>query len=342
MITIEEIKRISHLIEPYIRKTPIISGPYITKDIPDHLALKLEHLQVSGSFKARGIFSNLLRSSKRDNGVIVASKGNHGLAAAYAGARLGVRTIVVLPQDTPQFRIDLIQSWKAETVICGNASEAFEYAEVRAKNDDLLFIHPFREELTWLGAATLGLELVKDLSHIDCVLLAVGGGGLLSGVGSIIKDAFPRATIVAVEPANCPKLYTSLKHNALVELLPGKTFADTLSPRAVSPSTFESAKTLVDECVLVGDDELLRAMKILWRELNQVVEPSGAAALAAALRPDFKIQRFKHPVAILCGGNVDLSATWENYQQQACVTEYESASWYKMERYKNEDGGGWI
>ena len=316
---LEEIRRARRRIVPYVRHTPLAPPPALHADVPARLRLKLENLQVSGSFKARGAFNNLLQATpeQQRRGVLVASGGNHGLAIATAATRLGMPATVYLPDTASADRADRIVACGATVVRHGdNPSETLRFAAERATDEGLLYVHPFDAEGTVQGTGTLGLELLDDLPDLDCVLIAIGGGGLIGGMAAAIKQTRPDVRIVGVEPVGAAAMYRSVEAGVVVELPEVRTIADTLAPRSVSERTLALAQRYVDEIVLIDDAWMVTAMRWLWRECNQLVEPAGAAVVAAALSGAVDLGGCARPVALICGGNAPAASVFEAFQER--------------------------
>ncbi len=319
-LPVELIEAARERIAPYVRHTPVLPAPLLHSDAPRGLQLKLENLQVSGSFKARGAFNNLLLAEReqRERGVVVASGGNHGLAIAHAAERLGVPATVFLPTTASEDRANRIVSMGADVRRWGeNPSDTLRHAALEAERDGKLYIHPFDADGTVQGTGTLGLELLDDVPDLDLVLIAIGGGGLIGGMAAAIKQRRPQARIVGVEPDGAPKMAQSLQAGRVVELTATRTIADTLAPRAVSNRTLELTRRYVDDVVLVDDRAMVRAMRWLWRECNQLVEPAGAAVIAAALGGQVDLGSARRPVAVICGGNAAAEGVFGAYEAAA-------------------------
>jgi threonine dehydratase len=305
-------------ITPYVRHTPLLPAPSLRGDLPGELRLKLENLQVSGSFKARGVFNNLLQLSQqeRERGVVTASGGNHGLALAYGAWRLGLPATVYLPERASADREARIAAWGARVIRHGAAwDDANAQAQAHAAAEGLTYIHPFDAERTLEGQGTLGLELLDDLPELDCVLIAIGGGGLIAGMSAAIKQRRPGVRIVGVEPVGAPSMLRSVEARQLTPLPEVRTIADTLAPRGVSERTLALTQRYVDEIVLVDDAQMVAAMRWLWVECNQLVEPAGAAVLAALFAGAVSVERHACPVALICGGNAAAESVFAAYQQ---------------------------
>ena len=322
-LPLEAIKLARARIAPYMRHTPLVPPPMLYPDLPPQLQLKLENLQVSGSFKARGAFNTLLQldPEQRKRGVIAASAGNHGVGVGYAAWRLGVPATVYLPATANPDRVARIAAWEVQVILYGETwddahAKALEHAAAEGK----MYVHPFDAEHTVAGQGTLGLELLDDVPELDCVLVAIGGGGLIAGVAAAIKQCRPTVRIIGVEPIGAASMWRSVEQGRLVELPEVHTIADTLATRSVGERTLALVQRYVDEIVLVEDLALVTAMRRLWLEYNQLVEPSGAATLAALLNSAVSVERYAHPVALICGGNAAAESVFGMYQQAADIT----------------------
>ncbi len=303
-------------IAPFVRRTPLMPLPALRSDFHPNLRIKLENLQVSGSFKARGVFNHLLQldQAQRERGVIAASGGNHGLALAYAAWRLGIPATVYLPERASADRERRIAAWGARIFRYGDVwDDAHRRAIEHARAEGLYYVHPFDDVRTLEGQGTLGLELLTDAPCIDLALIAVGGGGLIGGVAAALKQARPGIRIIGIEPVGAPTMTVSLNAGRLVELPAVHSIADTLSPRALSERTLDLALRYVDEVALVTDQQMVEAMHWLWTECNQLVEPAGAAVIAALQGNAVDIARYTAPVAVICGGNADAACVFEKY-----------------------------
>jgi len=307
-------------IQPYVRHTPIAPRPPLADDLPRQLRFKLENMQVVGSFKPRGVFNTLLQldAETRSRGVVAASGGNHGVALAYAANRLGIPATVYLPATASPDRVARVGVWGARVIQHGTAwDDAHAQAVAFAEAEGLPYVHPFDAEATLAGQGTLGLELLDDLPEMDCVLIAIGGGGLIAGMAAAIKALTPSVPIFGVEPTGAPSMLHSLQAGCLTPLSEVRTIADTLAPRSVSERTLSLTEQFVEEVVLVDDDAMIAAMRWLWLNLNQLVEPAGAAVIAAIQTGAVDVSRFRCPVALICGGNTAAESVWATYADAA-------------------------
>ena len=315
-LTLSEVQRARERIAPYVRHTPLLPLPALRGDLPAQLRLKLENLQVTGSFKARGVFNNLLQldPAERERGVIAASGGNHGAALAYGAWRLGLPATIYLPETASDDRVARIAAWGAQVIKHGSIwDEAHRRAVAHAAETGQVYIHPFDAARTVAGQGTLGLELLDDLPDLDCVLIAIGGGGLIAGMAAAIKQTRPYVRIVGVEPTGAASMRYSLERGHVAPLPEVRTIADTLAPRAIADRTLELTRRYVDEIVTVGDADMVGAMRWLWAECNQLVEPAGAAVIAALQSGALDIGRHVQPAALICGGNAAVESVFTAY-----------------------------
>lgn len=316
-LALDTIEQARARIGPYVRRTPLLAPPQLRADLPPQLRLKLENLQVTGSFKARGVFNNLLQLSAAqcERGVIAASGGNHGAALAYGAWRLGLPATVFLPAAASADRVARIAAWGAQVAKHGAVwDEAHAAALAQAAASGQAYIHPFDADRTLAGQGTLGLELLDDVPGLDCVLIAIGGGGLIAGMAAAIKQRRPHVRVVGVEPAGAAAMRLALEQGRVAPLPEVRTFADTLAPRAVSERTLTLTQRYVDEIVTVSDAQMLAAMRWLWADCNQLVEPAGAAVIAALQAGAADVSRYAQPVALICGGNAAVESVFAAYQ----------------------------
>jgi threonine dehydratase len=295
-----EIEDAARRIAGRVRHTPVIDLGHV---LPGGftLAMKLEHLQVTGSFKPRGAFSKLIASDVPAAGVVAASGGNFGLAVAHAAAELGHVATIFVPETSPAEKIDRIGAWGAVVRrVPGFYESALASAEAFAAETGALTAHAYDDALVMAGQGTLGRELETDLSA-DVVLVAVGGGGLIGGVASWYRD---RAAVVAVEPASCPSLHASLAAGHPVQVEVGGVAASSLGAHTVGEHPW-AARRWIDDSVLVGEDDIVAAQRWIWGETRQVVEPAAATTIAALLSGEFRPEPGMGVVAVISGGNVD-------------------------------------
>ena len=265
---------------------------------------KLENLQVTGSFKARGAANKLLTltDAKKNAGLVTASGGNHGLAVAWAAASIKVPSIVFLPQSTPEDKIIDLKSYGAQVVVEGRSwDDANSLALETAKSKGMTYIHPFADPSVIAGQGTIGLEIIEQVRSVDTIIVAIGGGGLIAGIAAAVKCINPTIRIIGVEPIGAPTLYESLKNGKIVTLQEISTDAGTLAPRRTMPINYEIIASYIDKIILVSDKEMKTAAQVLWQKVGIAVELSAAATLAALMTKRYLPQVNEKVVAVICG-----------------------------------------
>ena len=308
-VTIEDIQAAQRRIAGAVRRTPLIEAAQTRDTLCEgSLALKLECLQVTGSFKARGASNALLSLSEDEvrKGICCASGGNHGLAVAYAGWMAKTRSVVYLPSSTPEDKAKKVAAWGADVVIVGAVfDEADAAARAFAEKEGLTFLPAFSDPRVIAGQGTLGLELMEDLGSCDLLLVAIGGGGLISGVARAVKALRPEVRIVGVEPEGAPTLKRSLEAGQLVTLDKIETVAGTLAPRRSAQINLDIISGTVDEVVLVSDEQMREAARWLWQEFGVGAELSGAASIAALKFGAAALPKGARGCALVCGKGSD-------------------------------------
>jgi threonine dehydratase len=290
------------VIRPHVRVTPTLELSGADFGLaPFPLTLKLELLQHSGSFKARGAFANLLRRSVPEAGVVAASGGNHGAAVAYAAMRLGVPAKIFVPTVSSAAKVQRIREYGADLAIVGDRyAEALAASEAWADRTGALSVHAYDQTETLLGQGTLGMELGAQAPGLETVLVSVGGGGLIGGVAGWYAG---RVRVIGVEPELAPTLSEALKAGRPVDTPAGGIAADSLAPRRVGELMFPIAQAFVARVVLVSDQAIREAQRALWRAARIVAEPGGAAALAALLGGAYVPAPGERVGVVVSGGN---------------------------------------
>jgi threonine dehydratase len=298
----ERIEATNRLITPYVRVTPIVEMHGADLGIAAAtLVFKLEHLQVSGSFKARGAFANLLTRDVPEAGVVAASGGNHGTAVAYAAMRLGVPATIFVPTVSSPAKIERIREYGAKLVIRGDRyGDALAASETWRAESGALAVHAFDQFETLLGQATLGLELSAQAPGLDTLIVPIGGGGLIGGIAAWYAGA---VRIIGVEPIGAPTLTEALAAGRPVDAAAGGIAADSLAPRRVGDLMFPIAQSHVDRVLLVSDGAIRDAQRALWASLRIVAEPGGAAALAGLLSRGYVPSPGERVGVLISGGN---------------------------------------
>ncbi len=273
------------------------------------VVLKLELFQRTGTFKARGALVNLLSltDAQLAKGVTAVSAGNHAIAAAFAARMSGASAKVVMMKGANPFRVAQCEAYGGEIVFAEDVHQAFEIVNRIEEEEGRVFVHPFEGELTALGTATLGLEFARQSPGLDALIVPIGGGGLCAGVASAFKLVQPNCQIYGVEPEGADSMLRSFAAGSPQTIDKVRTIADSLGAPYALPYSFELCRQNVDDIVLVSDDELRRAMGLLFQEMKLAVEPAGAAATAALTGPLRERLQGKRVGAIVCGANTDFA-----------------------------------
>ena len=307
LVSVAAIRDAAARIAKIARRTPMLD----VSDLAGRpLFLKCEPQQPGGAFKIRGATNMLMRLSddQRARGVITFSSGNHGQAVALAASKLGSPAVVVMPTTAPAVKVAGVKRWGGEVILEGTTSNDRRVrAEKEAAARGLTMVPPFDHEWVIEGQGTLGLEILDQMPDVSVVVVPVGGGGLIAGVSAAIRQSKPDVTIIGVEPAGAAKMSTSLSAGAPVTLEKTSSIADGLMPVRPGDITFQHVQQFVDRVVTVTDADIARAALWLFHEAKQVVEPSGAATVAAVLWPPAGsplADKSCKVVAVLSGGNV--------------------------------------
>ncbi len=304
--------------------TPLDPAPLLSKRIHNSVLFKREDLQPVFSFKLRGAYNKMAKLTPEQlaAGVICASAGNHAQGVALGAQRLGTHAVVVMPVTTPQLKIDAVRNRQAEVILHGDSySDAYEHAQALAKSQGLCFVHPFDDPDVIAGQGTIAMEILQQVQalgrdnpsqdaasrdRLDAVFVAIGGGGLVSGVAAYIKLVRPQVRVIGVQMVDSDAMLQSVKANERVTLPSVGLFADGTAVRLVGEETFRMAKALVDEFIQVDTDAVCAAVKDVFNETRTVLEPSGAMAVAAVKQyAATHATRGETYVAILCGANMN-------------------------------------
>lgn len=297
IVSLDDIYAARARIAPYVHRTPLYP-------MPGGPQLKLESLQVTGSFKARGAFNHVLALRDQcERGIITASSGNHGQAVAYVARTLGLRAVVVVPEDVVPAKATAIAAYGAELVRRGRYSEErVALAKELAAQRGLHYVPPFDDPLIMAGQGTAGLELVEQCPRVDVVVVPVSGGGLISGIATAVKELRPKARVIGAEPAGADRFARSRAAGAPVTLERAETIADGLRVLTPGRLTWEVTSRYVDEFRTIDDKEILTALRSLLLDAHVVAEPSGSASVACALKLGLTGPA---AVAVVSGGNAD-------------------------------------
>ena len=306
-LVLDEVKKVHERIKPYIEWTPIAYTATFTELIGSNIYFKLENFQKTGSFKPRGALNKTLKllKEKKVKGIIAASGGNHAQGVAYSGQKLGLKSTLVMFHGVPDCKINACKSYGADVIIHGTEfQEAFEYSFELAKELDYEYVHPFNDVDIVAGQGTTALEIIKDLPEVDTIICSIGGGGLVSGIASTIKQIKPSVKVFGVETVGADSMYQSFKAGKIVPLPKITSFAEGLSACLDGDITFNLTKKYVDDIFTISDELTKDAILMLLERQKLLVEPSAACTVAALLEK--KIPVGKNTVVVLSGGNLDL------------------------------------
>jgi threonine dehydratase len=318
MITAQDVLTAATRIEPIIRTTPTDYSLALSDLSGCHVWLKLEHLQHTGSFKLRGATNKLLSltTDERARGVITASNGNHGIAVCYAARQLKVPVQVYMRQGVPEMRVALIRALGGEPIFFGaDPLKAEMQARAVAQQRGQVFISPYNDVEVIAGQGTIGVEL-GALETLDAVFVAVGGGGLIAGIATYLKEVKPNVKVIGCWPENSPVLYECLKAGRVIEVSELPTISDSTAGGVEADTlTFEPCQRLLDEHILVSEDEIKHAMRLVLEKERWVIEGAAGVAVAAMLKAAERF-RGQHVVAVLCGRNLAVERLWELNQRK--------------------------
>jgi threonine dehydratase len=322
IVSLAEIEEARARIGNRVLRTPMLSSATAAQLLraahgrslaDDRLYVKAEHLQKTGSFKPRGLTNRIetLTDDQRRRGVITLSAGNAGQAYAWAGRAAGVPVTVVMPAGAVRSKVEACLGYGARVVLHGeHVGETFAEMERIRDAEGLTFVHPFNDPAVIAGNGTAGLELLEELPDLDVLVVGVGGGGLISGVAAAAKAMQPAIRVIGVEPEKSNAMSLALEQDEIVTIQP-QSVADGLGAPFAGTWTLAMARGYVDEMVLLDDPTILAGLRFVLERLKQVVEPAGAAALAAVLAGRVEIRDGERVAVLLSGGNVEVSRLGE-------------------------------
>jgi threonine dehydratase len=291
------------------RETPLDLAPRLSRRFDNDVLLKREDLQAVFSFKIRGAYNRIARLSEaeRARGVIAASAGNHAQGVAFSARRLGLRAVIVMPQTTPEIKVDAVRALGAEVVLIGDRyAEAQQHSERLAKETGLVFVHPFDDPLVIAGQGTVAVEMLRQSPNLAAVFVPVGGGGLIAGMGAYIKALQPDVQVIGVEPVDADAMAQSLEAGRRVRLAEVGLFADGVAVQQVGEHTFPIVQATVTEIIRVDNDEICAAIKDIFDDTRTIVEPAGALALAGLKSyVETRLVRGQRLAAVLSGANMN-------------------------------------
>src|SRR5215831_124727 len=318
LIPIADIRSAQARTAEHLHRTPVLTSRSLGKHAGVRLFLKCESFQKTGSFKPRGALNIVLSldPARRARGLITVSAGNHAQAVAWAARAVGAPCTVVMPADAPRAKIEAVRGYGATIVAHPDRATLFEKLREEEAKSGAYFVHPFDDPIGLAGAGTAGLEIVEQVPQVECVVVPIGGGGLMSGVTSAVKALLPKCRVVGVELAEGPGMKPALAAGKPVPVKRPATLADGLTPPFVGARPLEVARDLLDDIVLVTENEIIGAMRELVMRTKLYVEGSGAAATAAVLQRRIGVAPGACVVSVVSGGNMDPARLAEVFADQ--------------------------
>lgn len=309
MISLQDVKNAQKHIYDIIKVTPILTSEQLSDICGMQLFLKSEHLQKTGSFKIRGA-TNKVKQAVKDGAkyVTAASSGNHGQAVAYIANKLGVPATIVVPVDANESKINAIKAYNGEVEKCGTTSgERLPRAKELAEQNAGVFIPPYDDPFIMAGQGTVGLEILEQVKDVDAVVVPIGGGGLISGILVAIKESNPNVKVIGVEPEIAHDTYLSIKNGHITSIPATMTIADGLRTNQPGDLTFPVLQKYLDDLVLVSEDEIKQSLSFVLERMKQMIEPSSATTVAAAMHHKLDALKGKKVVSVISGGNVNIN-----------------------------------
>lgn len=307
MVTLDKVYHAAFVLKSVARKTDLIQAPVLSKGF--QMYLKTENLQLTGSFKLRGAYYKIsqLSEEQRKAGVIACSAGNHAQGVALAATRMGIKSIVCMPDGAPISKVESTKALGAEVrLVKGAYDDAAAYAAKLQSETGMTLVHPFNDDEVIAGQGTIGLEILDQLPDVDAVICPVGGGGLLSGVAFAIKQLNPHVKVYGVQAENAASMAGSLRSGEAITLDTVRTFADGIAVKHPGDITFDMVQKYVDDVVTVSEDEIAAAILALLEKQKVIAEGAGAVSVAAAMFGKLPLEG-KKVVCLISGGNIDVN-----------------------------------
>ncbi len=309
MIDLKEIQKARDNVKDVVLKTPFAKAPLLSSKCGANIFLKKENLQLTGAYKIRGAYNKIssLSDEERSRGVIAASAGNHAQGVAYSAKEFGIPATIIMPETTPLLKVENTKNLGANVILKGgNYDEAYEYALKYADENNLTFIHPFADDKVIAGQGSIALEILEDCDSLDYIVVPIGGGGLISGIGSAIKQLSPKTKVIGVVASGANAMKISYEAKKAIDSLSVKTIADGIAVRDVNEKNLKYILEVVDEIVEVDDEEIANAILYLLEKQKLIVEGGGAVSVAALLHEKFLYKKNSNIACILSGGNIDV------------------------------------
>ncbi len=307
MLKLDKVYQAAFALKDVARKTDLIYAKNLSND--SKIYLKTENLQVTGSFKLRGAYYKISRltDEQKAAGIIACSAGNHAQGVALAATKMGIKSVVCMPDGAPISKVEATKSLGADVkLVPGTYDDAYQAALQLQKETGATFIHPFDDDEVIAGQGTIGLEILEQINDLDAVVVPVGGGGLIAGVAYVIKHLRPEVKVYGVQAERAPGMYESCKKGEVITLDSVSTFADGIAVKHPGSTTFEIIEKYVDDIVTVSEDEIAAAILTLMEKQKLIAEGAGAVSVAAALFNKLPIQG-KKTVCVVSGGNIDVN-----------------------------------
>jgi threonine dehydratase len=318
--TLRDIHQARERLKPHIRHTPLLRAEKMEPVLGCQVYLKPETLQITGAFKIRGALNKVLSLPREAiaNGIIASSSGNHAQGLAYAARMLGVKAVLVVPATTPDIKVENTRAMGAEVIrFDGDTAARWKQAYAIAAANHYAVVHGFEDPLVMAGQGTIGCEILEDLDDVDTVIVPLGGGGLISGVATAIKETRPSVRVVGAEPALTPKYFQSRINKERTSLPLGNTIADGLRISVPGQNPYPIIERYVDQIVLVEDEHIVEGMRMLARDAKLIAEPAASIGIGALLARELEVAPQEKVCVVLTGGNWDLSDLAEVYQDRA-------------------------
>ncbi len=309
MIPLSKITEAYNRVKDVVIRTPFTYAPLLSEKAQAEVYLKKENLQLTGAYKLRGAYNKIasLSDEERQKGVIAASAGNHAQGVAYSAKIFDIPATIIMPEATPLLKVQNTTSLGAKVILHGeNYDEAYAYALEYAKKHSLTFIHPFADEEVIAGQGTIAIEILEEIKDLDYLVVPIGGGGLISGIGSYVKQINPDITIIGVVAEGAPAMKHSFHSKKPLDSTSVRTIADGIAVRDVTPKNLEIILEVVDDVVSVDDEEIASAILLLLEKQKLVVEGGGAVGVAAIMHHKFHFNKKSKIATVLSGGNIDV------------------------------------
>ncbi len=307
------------VVHKYAHRTPLEHSATFSRITGLNVYLKYENMQKTGSFKVRGALYKVSRVASRVKGVVAASAGNHAQGVAYAARCYGLKAVIVMPETASIAKIEATKGYGAEVILYGRVyDEAEQEARRIAREKGYEFIHAFNDVDVIAGQGTIGHELLEQLPSVDAIVVPIGGGGLISGIASVVKTRKPNVKVIGVEPSHAPKMLASLRAGHPVRIEPKPTIADGLVAKSPGELTYSIVSELVDDIVTVSEEEIAHAIYLLLERCKILAEGAGAVSIAAILSGKVDVERGRNIVAIISGGNIDLTQLYRVLLRGLC------------------------